>query len=206
MTRALATCLAGVAILCLSASLPCYAGASRTHDGFFLRLSAGAGTAGSKIEDQTNSIDISGNAGDVDIAIGGIVAPNFAIHGTIFGWSASDPHADVTLSGVGSGSGTLHGTATMSAFGPGVTYYFMPVNIYATGSVGFGKFKLDGDVKGETKTGIALALALGKEWWVGSAWGLGVAGGLIHHSLPDEGATERWSGTSVALRLSATFN
>ena len=151
------------------------------------------------------TIDLSGTSGDLNLAIGGMVQPNLAVHGTIFGWSVSDPDADDRL-GALSGSGTLKGTATMSAIGPGVTYYFMPANLYVSGSLGLGKFKLTGDVEGESKSGVAMDLTLGKEWWVGENWGLGLAGGFTYHSLGDKDVSENWAGTSFGLRFSATMN
>ena len=204
--RAFAIRLTLSAILCALGFGIAHAGAPRTHDGFMLRLSAGGGSAGSNIEDPTGSIDLSGTAGEMNIAVGGMIQPNLAVHATLFGWSVSDPDADVNIVGVGQGSGTLNGTATMSAIGPGVTYYFMPVNMYVSGSVGYGRFSLDGDVEGSTDGGVAFDLSLGKEWWVGDAWGLGAAGGFGYHSLPDKDVSENWSGTSFALRFSATFN
>ena len=212
MKKAIACCLAAAACLCLGFGTSTAGGASRTHDGLFLRLAVGGGKAGSKIDVPDTPatpggavIDLSGTSGDVDFALGGMVQPNLAIHGTIFGWSVSDPDADIRI-GTLSGKGTLSGTATMSAIGPGMTYYFMPANLYLTGSLGVGKFKLTGDVEGESKSGFALAMGLGKEWWAGNNWGLGLAGGLTYHSIADKDVSENWSGTSFALRFSATRN
>ena len=214
MKKAIACCVAAAALLCLSSGTSTAGGAPRTHDGLFLRLAVGGGHAGSKIDVPDTpatpggaAIDLSGTAGDVDFALGGMVQPNLAIHGTIFGWSVSDPDADIRI-GAQSGSGTLNGTATMSAIGPGMTYYFMPANLYLTGSLGVGKFKLTGtnSVDGESKSGFAMALGMGKEWWVGNEWGLGLAGGLTYHSIADKDVSENWSGTSFTLRFSATMN
>ena len=123
-----------------------WAGEPRTHDRFFLRLSAGGGGATTSIEDATGKIEFSGGVGDANFAIGGVVAPNLAIHGTFWGWSMSDPDAELTISGVGTDSGTLNGTVSMSAVGGGLTYYFMPVNLYLSGSVGIGSLHLDSDL------------------------------------------------------------
>ena len=203
----LAVRLVFTAMLCTLVPAIGHAGAARTHDGFILRLSAGGGAAGTEISDASGRIELSGSAGDVNIAIGGMIQENFAIHATIFGWSISDPEADIFISGVGSGSGSIDGTATMSAVGPGVTYYVMPLNLYLSGSIGFGTLELDSDdVDGETDSGMALDLTVGKEWWVGDSWGLGLAGGFTYHSLPDKDIDESWSGASFALRFSATFN
>lgn len=183
------------------------AGAPKTHDGFFLRLSSGAGTASSSIESQGDNIKLSGTPSEWNFAIGGMIKPNLALHATYWGWSIGDPDVDFNITGFGSGSGTLSGSATMGAFGGGVTYYFMPANIYASGSVGFGVLSLDAEgVTGESDTGFALDLTLGKEWWVGNSWGLGLAGGYTYHSLPDKDVSENWTGSSFALRFSATFN
>ena len=80
--------------------------------------------------------------------------------------------------------------------------------LYLTGSLGIGKFKLTGtnSVDGESKSGFAMALGMGKEWWVGNEWGLGLAGGLTYHSIADKDVSENWSGTSFTLRFSATMN
>ena len=180
------------------------AGEPRTHDGFFLRLSAGAGAAQTSEDSEDASLEISGPSGDVNLAIGGIVAPNFAIHGTIFGWSIADPEVEIT----GYGSGELDGDLSMSAVGVGFTYYFMPANLYISPSVGVGSMTLDIDGLGdmESDSGLALELTMGKEWWVGTSWGLGVAAAVGYHSIPDKGTDEKLAGTNVAVRFSATLN
>ncbi len=180
------------------------AGDPRTHDGFFLRLSAGFGYAGTKIDLGASDLEVTGATGDVNFAIGGIVAPNLALHGTILGWSASEP--DVELTGVGSGE--LNGDVTMSALGAGVTYYFMPSNLYLSGTVGFGRLEVDlsGGPEGDTDAGLVLEFVLGKEWWTGDNWGLGLAGAVALHSIPDGDLDEDWKGTSLGLRFSATLN
>jgi hypothetical protein len=185
---------------------PTQAGESRTHDGFFLRLSAGAGGAGTEVEVLDTDFEFRGTSGDINIAIGAVVASNLAIHGTLFGWSVGGPDLEVE----GLGSAETDGDLTMSAFGGGLTYYFMPVNIYLSGSLGAGSLSFDGgdeDLEGESDTGIVGELTLGKEWWLGGSWGLGAAGAFGFHSIPDGGGIdENWTGTSWAIRLSATLN
>jgi hypothetical protein len=202
---------ATVLALLLTALLPAAAaagGAARTHDGLFLRLSGGAGTANSSIEIEAMGakIELSGSAVDMNFAIGGMVAPNLAVHGTLWGWSMEEPDLEITIPGYGSESGRVSGTAMMTAIGAGVTYYFMPVNMYASGSVGIGTLEFTEDNESKTDSGPALDLTVGKEWWVGNSWGLGLAGGFSYHSLPEKDVDENWSGTSFALRFSATFN
>ena len=64
----------------------------------------------------------------------------------------------------------------------------------------------DGNLSGESSTGLAFDFTAGKEWWVGESWGLGVAIGLGMHSVPEEGVADNWSGGSVTVRFSATMN
>lgn len=187
-----------MAVICSPA-----AATPRSHDGgFFLRLSAGGGGAGTKLDDPSVLVDMSGSAGNVNFAIGGIVAPNLAIHGTLFGWSISDP--DVTFEQI---TGTLPGSVTLSAVGAGLTYYIMPQNIYFSGSAGVGMIEVESfGLTGNTENGLALDVTIGKEWWVSDRWGLGVAGALGYHSIPQESVDENWTGTDFCVRFTSTFN
>ncbi len=174
------------------------AGARDHSGGFFLRLAAGGGVADT--ENSGLPLDFSGSVVELDIAIGAVVAENLALHGTVFGWLISDPD-------VGGGvTGTASGDLDMTAVGGGITYYFMPVNIYLSGSVGLGSLNGGGDISGESDSGFAGMVTAGKEWWVSNRWGLGVAGVFGFHSLPEPRVSENWSGWNLAVMFSATFN
>lgn len=182
----------------------------RAHaGGVFLRLSGGIGGASSELKYSGDEIKFEGGTGDINLAIGAVLAKNFALHATVWGWVTSDP--DVT---VNSQAGQANADVNFSALGIGVTYYFMPVNIYLSGSVGGGYLTVDGNgFSGSTDAGPAFDLTLGKEWWVGSSWGLGVAISAGVHSTQDSGddlfgnpINEPWQGGSVAVRFSATYN
>jgi len=191
-----------VTLLPLAAS-QALAGPRDHADGFFLRLSAGGGSASSEISGGGDKLKLSGTAGDVDIAIGAIVAPNLALHGTLLGWSISDPDAEFN----GADVGTADGDLTAAGFGAGLTYYVMPANIYLTGTIGSGSLEFDaGNLSGETDNGLILGFGIGKEWWVSDGWALGAAFGLTHHSFNDPDVDEPWSGTSYTLRFTATMN
>ena len=184
-------------------------GEPRQHDGFFMRLSFGGGSGKAHIEEAGNEAELKGGAGDINLALGGMVSPNLALHGTIWGWGVQDPDASLTLAGFGSGSGSLNGFLSMSAIGPGVTYYMMPANIYFSGSVGVGSLSGSDQIGGSSDTGFALDTTIGKEWWVGENWGLGLAGDFTYLSAKDKdivGSTQNWSVTGFGLRFSATFN
>ena len=190
----------GFVLVALFVVAPCAsAGLPRTHDGLMLRLSGGVGFDSTELED----FELSGTGFDGNFAIGGMVGTNLALHGTLWGWDVSDP--DVEIDDL---EGELQGNVSMWALGGGLTYYMMPANIYFTGSLGMGKLNYedpDGDGS-DTDMGIALDLAVGKEWWVGNSWGLGVAGSMNYHSLPDDVVDENWEGISFGLRFSATMN
>jgi hypothetical protein len=193
-----------LALLSLHAPGAVAGGKPRTHDRFFLRMAVGGGWFGNTLDGVGGTVDFSGFAGDGDIAIGGMVSPNLALHGTMFGWAATNP--DLKVEPIG--SGTANGTVTLSAFGGGLTYYFMPANAYLSGSLGFGNFGLDPDGGPHTETGDGLALELtaGKEWWVGNSWGLGISGAYMFSSMPETGVSDNWIGNSFCVRFSTTFN
>ena len=191
----------------LTTAPPASAGEPRTHDGFFLRLAVGAGTASTKLEQGGQSLEFSGTSGGSDIAIGGVVAPNLALHATMFGWILEDPKGELT--GPLSGSNDLNGRVMMSAFGVGLTYYMMPANMYFTGSIGTGAVTFDLPQLNADETsdnGFAFALGVGKEWWVGNSWGLGLSGNFMYNSSKDATVSENWTGPAFDVRFSATFN
>ena len=179
--------------------------APRRHDGFFLRLSGGPGTASTAVDENSgDNLDFSDLSGDLNIAIGGMVGTNLALHGTIFAWRLGDP--DLEVNGVSVGS--FNGDLTLSAAGVGITYYFMPTNLYLSGSLGFSQleFDLQDFPTADIDLGLAIDFTIGKEWWVSPNWGLGLAGAIGLHSLSEDGVNDNWSGASFALRFSATFN
>lgn len=189
-------------LLLLQAGLAA-AGPRDHQDGFFLRLSAGGGSASTSIDDGTDKMEISGSAGDLNIAVGAMVTPNLALHGTLMGWSMQDPDLEIN----GTTLGEINGDVTAAGFGGGLTWYFMPVNMYLSGSLGVGSLELDaGNVAVESDSGLIADLTLGKEWWVGEKWALGAAVGLTTHSFSDPDVDEDWSGTSFCLRFTASMN
>lgn len=201
--------LVSATILALSTSLVLCA--ERDHEeGFFLRLAAGAGPASTEIKvDSDNRLKFDGIGADLEIAIGGIVTPNLAVHGTLWGWIISDPDAEVELLDVIEGSTTVEGDFYLNGIGAGVTYFIMPVNMYLTGSLGFGSLTFDfGGFTLESDTGFSLEAAVGKEWFVSDRWGIGLAVGLTYHSISDQDpdVSANWSGISIPVRFSATFN
>lgn len=172
-------------------------GGPKDHTGFFLRLAGGGGYVSTGEEDQGVDVNFSGFAGDFTIAIGGCVSENLALHGTFFGWSLSNP--DVEL---GSFSAEADGDLSMNGWGGGITYYVMPANVYLSGTLGAATLSASGDDFNDNTSdlGFAADFSVGKEWWVGNSWGLGLAGMFGFHTIEDA------TGYEVGLRFSATFN
>jgi len=179
----------------------------RDHEsGFLLRLAAGVEMTDSRIA--AADARVWGTAGALNVAIGGIILPNLALHGTLWGWTALNPA--VTQGSIGGEPQEAFG---LGAYGGGLTYYVMPANIYLSGSFGVGVLQLDASgIRGSTDAGIAVDISLGKEWWVGDMWGLGVAAAFGYYSATKGGGdddplrTARWKGKSIGLRFTATVN
>jgi len=93
--------------------------------------------------------------------------------------------------------------------GAGMTYHIMPTNLFVSASGGIGVLAFEddyGDSKG-TRAGLMLTGMIGKEWWVGTDWGLGVAGQVqylrVRDYVPDHA---RMNALAFSLLFSATFN
>jgi hypothetical protein len=182
-------------------SVEVFAGSRDHYGGFFLRLSTGFGGAQTEYSDPSFPPKFSGLSGDANIAIGASFN-NFVLHATIFGFVISDPALEI-----GGVSGTFNGNVSVYSVGVGVTYYLMPANLYLSGSAGIGSLELDmGAGSIESDPGPAFDLTLGKEWWVGGSWGLGVAGAFGYHSIKESDSEYGWSGVNLAVRFTATLN
>src|SRR5262245_52950713 len=95
------------------------AGQPRSHDGLVLRLSGGIAFPHSSLEDDSgNELKFSGIGGHGNFAVGVMVLPNLAIHGTMWGWTILEADEEVNGQQVGSGE-----TVIVNGFGGGATYY-----------------------------------------------------------------------------------
>jgi hypothetical protein len=187
-------------VMIVAVASTAWAGPADHTSGFFLRLQGGASVSNTAISDPLlTEFELSGIGGNFQAAIGAVVAPNLALHGTMWAWFVGSPSAKLAGQDVGQFSGNLN----LSALGGGGTYYFMPANVYLSGNLGVGQLSTEGS---SSDAGIVMDLALGKEWWVSSKWGLGLSGGVQYHSIPDGGLTQNWSGTTFLLSFSATLN
>jgi hypothetical protein len=195
-------------VMAVGFGLAAPAWSTQDHEGGpFLRLSAGSGYALASV-DETQKFEMYGITQEFNVALGGIIRRNVALHGTLWGWNPFHTEARY-------GSNTLGGSHDFEfvAFGPGATYYFDKSNVYLSASVGLCTINVsvelpEGSPLRDTARGYAFDFTLGKEWWKSDNWGVGFAGNFgylnVENSLPD--ANEVWSGGHLGLRLSATYN
>ena len=189
------------------------------HDGFFLRLALGFGGGAASLEPTGSAAaglgvdlttDISGGGGGFSFDIGGAPVDNLIIHLRMSDFIMVDPKVEVAAAGA---SGELNGSFGSSFFGLGLTYYFMPVNLYITAALGAGGLTTDIDGDDEptraTDAGFGFNFDVGKEWWVSDNWGLGLAGRfvLVNGTSTDDDTDAKtdFGMVAFALLFSATY-
>jgi hypothetical protein len=200
-----------------------------THDGLFLRLSAGGGYLGARDERGAGKATFHGGAGSFALALGGAVSDNLIIYGEGLGQQVDTGELKLAYDHRRDGSFDVNGSMGLYGGGPGLAYYFMPYNTYVSGTLLFTRLVWSEDDLGEedseadneySEPGVGLSLSVGKEWWVSSNWGLGVAARLNYSSnehasnrpLDRFGDTTQSSGDrrfdtwGISVALSATFN
>jgi hypothetical protein len=178
------------------------------HLGFFIRPDLGLGymstsePTGTSLGDMT----ISGAAGLFGVVIGGAVSENVIVAGHIYDAVIVDPTVSFSS---GASSGTSNVRMAMFGLGPSVTYYWMPSNIYFTGSLAVTRLRLSDNGRDiDSEYGIGGRFGAGKEWWVSDHWGLGVAGHVSLSSNKDTGSSNPPTLTTWAfgVTFSATYN
>lgn len=203
-------------ILGLLLIIPCLAAAQEPdgyhqHDGFFLSMCLGPGFGPITLDASGatyHKLEFSGTGGMVDLKIGGTIAKTISLTADVQGRSISGP--DVDVDGI-KGSANRNVSAGDQFFGVGVTYYFMPINIFVSGSAGISRFILDdknNNVSSSSKNGFGLSFKAGKEWWVGANWGLGVSAGFATSRADDktDGAEPGYSGKLSTNKFFILFN
>jgi len=182
------------------------------HDGFY--LSMGLGFAGGTITDvmtmpSTDTYDFSGAASIVDAKIGGAISPDLILHATFLSTALVGPSVKSKNQGSTKASDDL--TIGEMMIGLGLTRYFMPSNIFLSGSIGLGHFSVINGSKSSinTQSGFSYQIKAGKEWWVSPNWGLGLAlslGSTFLTYKPTGNVEEKFSSLRFGLMFNATFN
>lgn len=186
---------------------------AREHDGFFLRLSIGPGAGRAHYKERleegerVSTVEASGLAGMFEVAAGARVVGNLIVHGNLQFSRFDSPTRRVD----GVKDAALHVTSSASMLGAGVTYYFMPYNVYVSGSLGMAwAFERRQNDQLRSGTGVFVGVSAGKEWWVGrdGAWGVGAALRTTFSAAPFDvaGVESTLKLGNIGVAFSATFN
>lgn len=183
-----------------------------THDGFFMRLGAGpaSGFSRTTIYDPTKidnlEITVSGTGADLDLAIGGAIRRNFVIHADFWGIVFPAPLLELSTAMQTDRFQPGEISSYLLCGGAGVTYFAMPMNVYFSISWGISSLQIEPEeYEHGTEIGFSTIIRIGREWWISSNWGLGVAVNFIYAAVPaEEGAL--WNNAGGGLLLSATYN
>lgn len=162
---------------------------SGTHTGFYLSLTGGL-AYGAITLNATNTtfskLEANGTGFQYDCKIGAVVSEdeNLILSLDAIGRSISGP--SWTLDGAAVYS-TSNVAASDAMYGIGITKYFMPSNVFISGTFGLGKLQIDfGDVKDISHSGFACQLKGGKEWWGSDDLGFGIVAGVAYIAADDE--------------------
>jgi hypothetical protein len=184
------------------------------HDGFYLRLATGPSMLHASWHEGGNDWSISGLGIALAMALGVSITPNLVLYGEITGSVAIDP------------SQRCNGVATtltdydvsLAGRGVGAAYYLVPANLYFSGTLAV--FRLTKGYRGPssgqrsdshdgaiiTNNGIGAAFIVGREWWLSTNWGLGLAGIVHVASMKVTNDDSRATAGALSLLLSATYN
>lgn len=183
---------------------------NRAHEGFYLSMAFG-GTYLSIKDDITNGpyqkLEMKGSAVSFDLKLGYALTENIIIHGDIIGISSMS--IDLTADGQNIGTVSGDNSVGIVMLGAGGTYYFLPGNIFISGTIGAANFSItEGNSTESTQTGLGLYAKAGKEWKVSKRWGLGVSIGFNYTSVNNnvDNMTEKLKGTSFGLSFNASRN
>lgn len=181
-------------------------GAER-HDGFMLRFSLGFGFSNTHAEakGQPDEIDISGFSGTFSFDIGASLIDNLVLHARIADFYVLNKKYEVN--GV---EQTTDSSLAAFMFGPALSYYLMPANVYFTLALGLSLLgSNNGRAHGDsTDVGFGTNADVGKEWWVSDNWALGVAARFWFTHAPDSraGVDITYNMFGGAVMFTATFN
>lgn len=188
------------------------------HDGFFLRIVPGFGYSqiseslpDDMLPEQNKGKDFLSFSGGFTVAnsiqIGGAVSDNVIIFGESGAVSVTNPSVKVFDEEVDD-PGDIK--ILFGGVGPGITYYFMPANIYLSASILAHIASVDLEdtiLDSDSNIGFGFNFMAGKEWWAGEQWGLGVSLYFRYGSQTDKDVEDLTiSGYSFGALFSATFN
>jgi hypothetical protein len=182
----------------------------RMHRGFYLSMGLGANfSTVSDLVVGSYNYKFKGVGVQFDGKVGGAIRENLILHGSLLVNSMSGPEVS---SGGQSQNTTSSLTLTEILIGGGATYYFMPYNIFLSGTFGMGEFGLtddDSNTSVTTDMGFSMQLKAGKEWWISKRWGIGAAITYGKTKLTNDAGSsgkEDMDSNNFGILFNATFN
>lgn len=188
----------------------------KTHDGFYLKIIAGGGIA-----HYTGDLSYETFLGEINeeitysggmpitlrLQIGGTISDNLIFYGVTGSTIIYNPTREVD--GEEDTEGFYSDQVQLGGFGPGFCYYLIPANVYFSGSI---QLAVATDVATSgfssasegTPIGWGINVGVGKEWWVGEQWGLGL--GLDGFYCSASNSYLSVNSYSVSLVFTVTYN
>lgn len=167
------------------------------HSGWMFRGAIGAGYDSTRGE--FTPFDFAGPAMSSQLALGGYVVPNFALHATLWNGLAFNPSGTRA-----DGSSVPRSQFTMSSTGIGVgaTYVVAANDVFASVSFGISTLNLEATtatfaIYANAATGFAVNATVGKLFALSPEWSVGAAGQFFFHTNSEEGASYTESFTSL---------
>jgi hypothetical protein len=209
--RACFAAAAAVTVLTFSAAASAQSEGARTHDGFFLRLSAGVGpgwfTEEQEVFGESREVEASGPTAMFELLIGGTPAPGLVVGGGLMGHSVINP----TLEANGREFETEDTSVGVSQAALFVNYHIDPhAGFCLLGSVGYGVgvVTVEDESRDTDTDGLVLGFGLGYDFWVGSQWSIGPSFRLTYAALSNEEDGLEVSDTFVSptLGFTATYH
>ncbi len=181
-----------------------FGGRAYRHEGLLLRMTMGGGYMQGRTADLAGSPRVYGGALQYSLGVGGMVAPNFGLFANAFGSSVIDAQVTAGVRApLPDGRSALHAVG----LGLGFTYYFMPVNVYLSVSIGpaFSHMRADAFNIKSNEVGFGSEWSVAKEWWIGPELGFGLGGRVLVMQLPGS-SDVGFNVFGVSLFTSLTFN
>lgn len=173
-----------------------------SHDGVLVRLRFGPAYGSVSGEKNASRLEIRGPGLLLDVAVGGAITQNIALHGSFVLHGQIDPSISM-FSASDNMNNNLFGLVG------GISYYILPWNIFVSAEAGFARMALEdsgGQTIAGTSPGFLGQTSIGKEWWISSNWGLGISGVFNVGILPGKGDDPLFTWFGGSLALSATYN
>jgi hypothetical protein len=180
--------------------VPAATPATPTHDGVHVSFRTGLGQLWVLFGDET----VSGRMVPIELSAGLVTASNLIVYGELYSASAFGIHS------------TYQGTSTLELLGvgPGLKRYFMPMNVFLSGSVLWSRVRFGNRLSSlgtlvEPDWGVTGRLSVGREWWIARGLGLGAAGEALVGWMENTSATGpigTYRPLGFSLLFSASFN